>query len=216
MKNYSDEVINEIQNAISNEESCIRILTHVDELPKEVYSNDVKIKLLTVNNVNDVVLYPQIIFDQSEFIEWRKEPVKRFFINDWKSINKGIDIFENNQYIELSFNVKDVNVIVLLRRIIELSGEENDVIEQYGDIYYNGSKYTIIKAYSPSINETYNSPSVLENIKYTEKLMDYYGQIIRDNTKCENGDGDDIEIISYDDPNNNINDMLDGESEELF
>ena len=165
------------------------------------------------NDRYDVNVFCDMYHDKETGAKWKTEPVYAFYVKDWKRLNKDINIFENNNYLEVSFKVKDVNVVVLLRRVdIELA-EESFALMEYGDIIYSNAQYAIIKAFVPNIGETYGTKSILENNNFGDKLYDNNGTEVifgRDGSRINN-DGDDggIEIIS-------LEDVPDPESEELF
>lgn len=211
-KNYSEEIIAEIQHAIDENYANIKILSSIEDLPKIVYMDGIKMHFVH-NEHYDVNIFCDIYHDKETGAKWKTEPVYAFYLKDWKRLNKNINIFENNNYLEVSFKVNDADVIALLRRVdIELA-EESFALMEYGDIIYNEGQYTIIKAFVPTINETYSSKSILENDNFKDKLYDNNGAEIifgNDGSRINNDDEDDgIEIVS-------LEDVPDPESEELF
>lgn len=204
-KNYSEEIISEIQNVVNNNTAEIKVLTDISELPNTVYIDNVKIVLSYTND-----LYDSCLFVNSDSVskKWKTCSTYTFLCKDWKRLNKGIDIFENNNYLEIKFNVKDANFTALLRRVdIELA-EDSFALMEYGEIYYNDAQYVIIKAFSPSIDEDYSTKSILENItEIPNKIYDNFGYEI---TIDSNGKAniENNEIVTNDD--------IDNESEELF
>ena len=210
-KNYSEEIIAEIQRAIDENTANIKNLSSIEELPKIVYMDGIKMHFVH-NNRYDVNMFCDMYHDKNTGAKWKTEPVYAFYIKDWKRLNKNINIFENNNYLEVAFKVKDVDVIALLRRVdIELA-EESFVLMEYGDIIYNGGQYTIIKAFVPNIGETYGTKSILENNNFGDKLYDNNGTEVlfgSDGSRINTTDEDGIEIVS-------LEDVPDPESEELF
>lgn len=210
-KNYSEEIIVEIQHAIDENNVNIKILSSIEELPKIVYMDGIKMHFVH-NDRYDVNVFCDMYHDKETGAKWKTEPVYAFYVKDWKRLNKDINIFENNNYLEISFKVKDVNVIALLRRVdIELA-EESFALMEYGDIIYSGWQYTIIKAFVPNIGETYGTKSILENNNFGDKLYDNNGIEVlfsSDGSRINNDDDDGIEIVS-------LEDVPDPESEELF
>ena len=210
-KNYSEEIIQEIQNALDNETAIVKILSSIDELPKIIYIDNVKMVLTHNNNSYDSCLFIDALMNKSDTTKWKTEPIWVFYHKDWKRLNKNINIFENNNYIELTFNVKDAEVNVLLRRVdIELA-DNTFALMEYGEVYYNNAHYAIIKAFSPTINESYSTKSMLENNNYTEKMFDNYGTEI-----IFNADGKRINTEPENENPMSVNDITDPESEELF
>jgi len=210
-KNYSEEIIAEIQHAIDENHANIKILSSIDELPKIVYMDGIKMYFVH-NDRYDVNVFCDMYHDKETGAKWKTESIYAFYVKDWKRLNKNINIFENNNYLELSFKVKDVDVIALLRRVdIELA-KESFALMEYGDIIYNNAQYAIIKAFVPTINETYSSKSILENDNFKDKLYDNNGAEVifgHDGSRINNDDDDGIEIVS-------LEDVPDPESEELF
>ena len=210
-KNYSEEIIAEIQHAIDENDANIKILSSIEELPKIVYMDGIKMHFVH-NDRYDVNVFCDMYHDKETGAKWKTEPVYAFYVKDWKRLNKDINIFENNNYLEISFKVKDVNVIALLRRVdIELA-EESFALMEYGDIIYNNAQYAIIKAFVPNIGETYGTKSILENNNFGDKLYDNNGIEVlfsSDGSRINMSDEDGIEIVS-------LEDVPDPESEELF
>ena len=210
-KNYSEEIIAEIQHAIDENDANIKILSSIEELPKIVYMDGIKMHFVH-NDRYDVNVFCDMYHDKETGAKWKTEPVYAFYVKDWKRLNKDINIFENNNYLEVSFKVKDVNVIALLRRVdIELA-EESFALMEYGDIIYNNAQYAIIKAFVPNIGETYGTKSILENNNFGDKLYDNNGIEVlfsSDGSRINMSDEDGIEIVS-------LEDVPDPESEELF
>ena len=210
-KNYSEEIIAEIQHAIDENTANIKILSSIEELPKIVYMDGIKMHFVH-NDRYDINMFCDIYHDKETGAKWKTEPVYAFYLKDWKRLNKDINIFENNNYLEVVFKVKDVDVIALLRRVDLELAEESFALMEYGDIIYNNAQYTIIKAIVPTIGETYAVKSTLENVNFKDKLYDNNGNEVlfgsdgsRINTSVEDG----IEIVS-------LEDVPDPESEELF
>lgn len=210
-KNYSEEIIAEIQRAIDENTANIKILSSIEELPKIVYMDGIKMHFVH-NERYDVNVFCDMYHDKNTGSKWKTEPVYTFYVKDWKRLNKDINIFENNNYLEISFKVNDVDVVALLRRVdIELA-EKSFALMEYGDIIYNSGQYTIIKAFVPTINETYSSKSIFENNNFKDKLYDNNGTEIifgNDGSRINNDEDDGIEIVS-------LEDVPDPESEELF
>ena len=211
-KNYSEEIIVEIQHAIDENNVNIKILSSIEEFPKIVYMDGIKMHFVH-NDRYDVNVFCDMYHDKETGAKWKTEPVYAFYVKDWKRLNKDINIFENNNYLEISFKVKDVNVIALLRRVdIELV-DKSFALMEYGDIIYNNAQYAIIKAFVPNIGETYGTKSILENNNFGDKLYDNNGTEVifgRDGSRINNDDDDGgIEIVS-------LEDVPDPESEELF
>lgn len=210
-KNYSEEIITEIQHAIDENHADIKILSSIEELPKIIYMDGIKMNFV-YNNRYDVNVFCDMYHDKNTGAKWKTESVYAFYVKDWKRLNKNINIFENNNYLEISFKVNDADVIALLRRVdIELA-EESFALMEYGDIIYNNGQYAIIKAFVPTINESYSSKSILENDNFKDKLYDNNGTEIifgNDGSRINNDEDDGIEIVS-------LEDVPDPESEELF
>jgi hypothetical protein len=212
-KNYSEEIIAEIQRAIDENTASIKILSSIEELPKIIYMDGIKMHFVH-NNRYDVNAFFDMYHDKETSAKWKTESVYAFYVKDWKRLNKNINIFENNNYLEVSFKVKDADIIVLIRRVdIELANESFELME-YGDIIYNNAKYTIIKAFVPNIGESYGIKSILENNNFVDKLYLYDNNgceilISADGSRINTSDEDGIEIVS-------LEDVPDPESEELF
>ena len=167
---------------------------------------------LTHDSRYDIVLYCDWYHDASTGAKWKTESIYKFYFKDWKRLNKDVNIFENNNYLEVSFKVKDVDVIALLRRVDLELAEESFALMEYGDIIYNGCQYTIIKAFVPNIGETYRTKSILENNNFSDKLYDNNGIEVlfgSDGSRINTSNEDGIEIVS-------LEDVPDPESEELF
>lgn len=208
-KNYPEEVIQEIQNAIDSNISNIKVLTCINDLPRTLYIDNTKMVLTHIGDRYDSCLYVDYLMNKEDVKKWKTESAYAFFHKDWKRLNKNIDIFKNDNYIEIFFNVKDAEFIALLRRVdIELANNTFALME-YGEICYNNAQYTIIKAFSPSIKESYSTKSMLENVNCNEKIYDDYGSEITVNT-------DGYNVSSIDDIDSNIDEIPDPESEELF
>ena len=210
-KNYSEEIIAEIQHAIDGNHVNIKILSSIEELPKIVYMDGIKMHFVH-NNHYVVNTFCDMYHDKNTGAKWKTEPVYAFYVKDWKRLNKDINIFENTNYFEVAFKVKDVDVIALLRRVDLELAEESFALMEYGDIIYNNAQYTIIKAFVPNIGETYGTKSILENNNFSSKLYDNNGTEIifgSDGSRINTSDEDGIEIIS-------LEDVPDPESEELF
>lgn len=210
-KNYSEEIIQEIQNALDNGTASVKILSSIDELPKTIYIDNVKMVLSCRDDRYDSCLFMDAVLNKEETRKWKTEPIWAFYHKDWKRLNKNIDIFENNNYIEIVFTVKDAEFIALLRRVDLELADNTFALMEYGEIYYNNAHYAIIKAFSPTIHENYSSKSMLENNNYTEKLYDNYGTEI-----IFSADGKRINTETEEDNVISINDISDPESEELF
>ena len=210
-KNYSEEIIAEIQHAIDENYANIKILSSIEELPKIIYMDGVKMNFVHPTRY-DVHIFCDMYHDKETGAKWKTEPVYAFYCKDWKRLNKNINIFENNNYISISFNVKDVIVNTLLRRVdIELA-EDTFALMEYGDILYNNGQYAIIKAYVSNIGETFASKSILENNNFIDKLYDNNGTKItlgNDGSQINNNENNGFEIVS-------LEDISDAESEELF
>ena len=210
-KNYSEEIISEIQHAIDENTADIKILSSIEELPKIVYMDGIKMNFVH-NDRYDINIFCDEYHDKKTGAKWKTESVYAFYVKDWKRLNKDTNIFENNNYLEVSFKVKDVNVIALLRPVdIELD-EDSFALMEYGEILYNDAQYTIIKAFVPSINETYAVKSFLENTNFKDNLYDVNGSEIvfnSDGLRIDDSDDEGIEIVS-------LEDIPDPESEELF
>lgn len=207
-KSYSEEIIQKIQYAIDSNLATIKVLTHVAELPKIIYLDGVKLSLTSLNNRYDTCMHFSTSIDNAFMKKWRTEPIYTFLYKDWKRLNKNINIFDNDNYIELTFNVGDVNIIALLRRVdIELA-DNSFALMEYGDICYNNAQYAIIKSFSPSIEERYDTSSELENKNISDKMLD--------NNGCEIEFGSDRKINMSIDDNTPIDDLMDSVSEELF
>lgn len=210
-KNYSEEIIAEIQHAIDENYANIKILSSIEELPKIVYMDGVKMNFVHSSRYN-VHIFCDMYHDKETGIKWKTEPVYAFYCKDWKRLNKNINIFENNNYIIISFNVKDVIVNALLRRVDIDLAEDTFALMEYGDILYNNGQYTIIKAYVSNIGETFASKSILENNNFIDKLYDNNGTKItlgNDGSQINNNENNGLEIVS-------LEDISDAESEELF
>jgi len=210
-KNYSEEIIAEIQHAIDANTANIKIILSIEELPKIVYMDGIKMHFV-YNERYDVNVFCDMYHDKETGAKWKTEPVYAFYVKDWKRLNKNINIFENNNYFEVSFKVKEVGVIALLRRVDLELAEESFALMEYGDIMYNGGQYAIIKAFVPTIGETYAVKSILENVNFKNKLYDNNGTEIifgHDGSRINTADEDGIEIVS-------LEDVPDPESEELF
>lgn len=206
-KNYSDDVIQEIQRALNNNIAEINVIDNVNELPTTIYLDGIKV-VFSNNGRYDTCMYMDQPMDSSSLVKWKSTSLSKFYMKDWKRLNKNIDIFENNNYLELHFKVKDADVIALLRRVdIELKDDEFALME-YGDIEYNNIQYTVVKAFIPTLKEEYQTNSILENEFVTDKLYDNNGYEIL-NINGNIIENDSIEIVS-------INDVPDIESEELF
>ena len=211
-KSYSEEIIKEIQNAINSESAKIKILSKSEELPNKLYISGVSIQFLKTT-MYDACLHVEETLDKSAMLLWKTEPAFAFLYKDWKRLNRDVNIFENNNYIEINFKVKDANVVALLRRIdIDLSGDPS-LKMSYGDIYYNVGHYSIVKAFVPNLNENYWSTSILENNnKPIEKMYDNSGrEIIFSATGLAKNDDEDGEISMV-----GLNEAIEMESEELF
>lgn len=210
-KNYSEEIITEIQHALDGNTANIKILSSIEELPKTVYMDGIKMSFVH-NDRYDVIIFCDTYHDKESYAKWKTSPVYAFYVKDWKRLNKGINIFENNNYLEISFKVKDADIVALLRRVdIELT-DESFALMEYGDIIYNNAQYAIIKVFVPNIGESYITKSILENDNYTDILYDNNGNevIFSSDGSRINNDGDDgIEIVS-------LEDVPNPESEELF
>lgn len=210
-KNYSEEIIAEIQRAIDENTANIKILSSIEELPKIVYMDGIKMHFVH-NDRYDVNIFCDMYHDKETGAKWKTEPVYAFYVKDWKRLNKDINIFENNNYLEVSFKVKEVDVIALLRRVDLELAEESFALMEYGDIIYNSGQYAIIKAFVPTIGETYAIKSILENDNFKDKLYDNNGAEVlfgSDGSRINTTDEDGIEIVS-------LEDVPDPESEELF
>lgn len=209
-KNYSEEIIQEIQHAIDTNNASIKVLSNIEELPKTIYIDNTKIVLTCNNDRYDSCLLLNCILSNEDAKKWKTESVYKFYQKDWKRLNKGINIFDNNNYIEITFSVKDAEFIALLRRVDLELAENTFALMEYGEVYFNNAHYTIIKAFSPTIGESYSSRSMLENDNYTEKLYDNYGsEIIFGSDGKYSINTDNVENISPDE-------LSDPESEELF
>lgn len=211
-KNYSEEIISEIQHAIDSNSANIKILSNIDEFPRNICINIAKISLVEINGKYDSRLFLNVSMNKEETKRWKTESVYRFYQKDWKRLNKNINIFDNNNYIEVSFKVKDANFIVLLRRVDLELVDDTFALMEYGEISYNNAQYTIIKAFSPSIKESYSTRSMLENdSNYMEKMYDNYGSeiIISNGNYNISEDDTNIDIVP-------IDELSDAESEELF
>lgn len=209
-KIYSEEIIQEIQNALNSDITTIKTLTCVDELPKTFFINHVKLVLSCTNGHYDTCMYfDDSCVDNAFMKKWKTEPIYAFLHKDWKRLNKNINIFENNNYIEANLNIKNIDITALLRRVdIELADNSFAMME-YGDIYYNNAHYAIVKAFSSTINESYNTSSELENDCPFEYVFDCNGNkfnVNEDNKQLQNTD---IDLMS-------IDEIPDPESEELF
>ena len=211
-KNYSEEIIQEIQHSIDTNTANIKVLSNIEEFPRTIYIDNAKIVLTQFGDRFDSCLYLDVNMSKDDAKKWKTESVFKFYQKDWKRQNKGVNIFENNNYIELSFNVKDAEFVSLLRRVdIELANDTFSLME-YGEIFYNNAHYTIIKAFSPTIGENYSTKSMLENdITRTEKLYDNYGSEI-----TISADGKYNLVDNNDETNVSIEEIPDPESEELF
>ena len=210
-KNYSEEIIAEIQHAIDESVANIKILSSIEELPKIVYMDGIKMHFVH-NERYDVNVFCDTYHDKETGAKWKTESIYAFYVKDWKRLNKDINIFENNNYLEVSFKVKDVDVITLLRRVDLELADKTFALMEYGDIIYNGGQYTIIKAFVPTINETYAVKSILENDNFKDKLYDNNGAEVlfgSDGSRINTSGEDGIEIVS-------LEDVSDPESEELF
>ena len=213
-KNYSEEVITEIQHAINSKTATIKILASIDELPKNIYIDNVKITLSQLNEKYDAYLYLDKLMNNELIKKWHTCSTYAFYYKDWKKLNKNIDIFANDNYIEVNFNVKAAEIVVLLRRVDLELADNTFALMEYGEIFYNNAQYTIVKAFSPTIGESYSSKSMLENENYIEKIYDNYGSeiILSADGKYNittNNEDDDNDVVS-------IDDIADPESEELF
>lgn len=211
-KNYSEEIIQEIQHSIDTNTANIKVLSNIEEFPRTIYIDNAKIVLTQFGDRFDSCLYLDVNMSKDDAKKWKTESVFKFYQKDWKRQNKGVNIFENNNYIELTFNVKDAEFVSLLRRVdIELANDTFSLME-YGEIFYNNAHYTIIKAFSPTIGENYSTKSMLENdIARAEKLYDNYGSEI-----TISADGKYNLAVNNDETNVSIEEILDPESEELF
>ena len=212
-KNYSEEIIQEIQHSIDTNTASIKVLSDINEFPKTIYIDNAKIVLTQLGDRFDSCLYLDVNMSKDDAKKWKTKSICKFYQKDWKRQNKGVNIFENNNYIELKFNVKDAEFVSLLRRVdIELA-EDTFALMEYGEIFYNNAHYTIIKAFSPTIGENYTTKSMLENdISHTEKLYDNYGTeiVVGADGKYNIADnGDDVNNMS-------VEEIADPESEELF
>ena len=210
-KNYSEEIITEIQRAIDENVANIKILSSIEELPKTVYMDGIKMNFV-YNDRYDVIIFCDMYHDKEAYAKWKTSPVYAFYLKDWKRLNKDINIFENNNYLGVSFKVKDADIVALLRRVdIELANETFALME-YGDIIYNNAQYAIIKVFVPNIGETYAVKSILENDNCKDIIYDNNGNEVlfsSDGSRINNDGDDGIEIVS-------LEDVPDPESEELF
>lgn len=185
MKNYSEEVISNIQNVIDNGNYSLINISSYDELPKTIYIGGTRVALTKdENGRHDCVLYYDFSFDKENIKEWKREPIGIFYSKDWKHKNVGDDRFQ--KYSTLSLFVGDVEVTALLRLIDASEFKSEEEFEYSHDLTINNYAYAIIKAFSPSIQESYASSSSLEEDTFQPKIVLNYGFMDQDGNDINN------------------------------
>lgn len=186
MKNYSQEVIDSIQNAINEQNYSITDINSFDELPHIIKSNGVTIKLETINGRHSTAIELASTFDKADEISYKQESLGKFYSRDWKRGNKGQDTFKN--YKIFKSTIKNIEIVALIRNTSDYEYQEEEPLNYYCDITINDIPYTVIKAYCPNINETFATNSLFDEKNFSEKFMSSYGLIIsdsEDNTTIE-------------------------------
>jgi hypothetical protein len=209
MKNYSQEVISNIQKAIDEKQYTLKDIVSFDEMPQVIKLNGVTINLITTDSgFHDAILTLADTFDNKDSGIYKHESFGKFYSKDWKRGNKGEETYK--RYKLFSATIKGVEIVVLIRNTADYEYQENDEPNYYADLIIDDIPFTIIKAYCPSINETFADKSLFDEQIFKEKLIDAYGFIVKKKDKDDNSDedeeDDDTEYIQEDSI----------ESEELF
>ena len=84
-KNYSEEIITEIQHALDENTANIKILSSIEELPKTVYMDGIKMSFVH-NSRYDVIIFCDTYHDKESYAKWKTSPVYAFYVKDWKRL----------------------------------------------------------------------------------------------------------------------------------
>ena len=90
-----DQWFNTYEDALDENTANIKILSSIEELPKTVYMDGIKMSFVH-NDRYDVIIFCDTYHDKESYAKWKTSPVYAFYVKDWKRLNKGINIFENN------------------------------------------------------------------------------------------------------------------------
>lgn len=191
MKNYSQEVIDNIQNAINEQNYSIIDINSFDELPHIIKSNGATIRLETINGRHSTAIELASTFDKSDEISYKQESLGKFYSRDWKRGNKGEETFKN--YKIFKSTIKDIEITALIRNTSDYEYKEDEPLNYYCDITINDIPYTLIKAYCPNINESFATNSLFDEKNFSEKFMSSYGLFINENNETESLDDSPID-----------------------
>lgn len=203
MKNYSQEVISNIQDVINNKQYTLNNITSFDEMPRIIKLNGVTANLtIAEDDRHDAILFLSTTFDNEDGKNYKHESFGKFYCRDWKRANKGEETYK--RYKLFLANIKGVDIVALIRNTSDYEYQEEDTPNYYADLIIDDIPYTIIKAYCPAIHETFADESLFDEQIFMEKLISAYGFIVKKNDEDNDDDPNDIQI----------DDSM--ESEELF
>ena len=226
LKNYSTEVIEKIQQCISESKFNEMDFKSFEDFPKQIYSSGVLVKLFK-NDIYDSYHYPVEILDKEYYNNWKSHSVGKFYAKDWKYQLKYPEVYK--LYKEFTIQIQDATIVCLVRKLqetelptintineilnieetadVQLSEEDtakaNEIIKKQEedrknliDLEINGEYYSIIKLYVKEF-ETYATKSMLEECP---KLVDFFE--IYEITKAD--DTNEIVNIDNNDENSSI------------
>lgn len=192
MKNYSREVVNSIQKEINANDYSMISIQNPDQMPKSIYLGGAKIIISVEDDGRHIAnLYTDYSFDKNDMIEWRRCSFGKFYARDWKNIDKGIESY--NLYSILDVSVQNVEVRALVRLIDASEFGSEEEYNYCNNLTIEDQTYTIIKAFSPSINEMFMNKSTLEEETFQIKLISTYGMSVE--TDDENISKEELENI---------------------
>ncbi len=199
MKNYSKDVILNIQRAIDKGEYSLSDINSFDEMPHTIKLNGVTLRLTeNADGRHETHIMLSDTFDKEDSGIYKKNALGKFYSKDWKLGNKGENTY--NKYKIFNAEIKGVQISALLRDITDYEYGELDEPDYYNDITIDGVQYAIIKAYCPNIDESFNMKSLFDEHNFSEKILTSLGMMPND----EDNEDDAIIVSRQDDASETI------------
>lgn len=159
---YTNDILDKLQISINNGYYTISSFNSIDELPKQIYLSGIKLKLLNENGKHTSLNIQDYGLLSDSVIEWKKSPVRRFYVTDWKKYTD--DLYKDNykKYKEITITINEIVTKVLVRQIDLEEFETEDEYNMFCDLVIDDTSYAIIKIYIENNDESYSIKSIVE------------------------------------------------------
>ena len=174
------DLIKEIQQCIDNDKFKITHLETYDPINK-IETSDIILNLITEpNGRRDVIMEISDIDIDSKYISnWKKTPLGKFLIKDWKKDIK--DRNGNIPYYCLEIVYKNSHLKILIRNLIEVnecaSDKNSEQIEMlknaYNDLILDNNIFSIIKIIDDEDGSSWKTKDKYFKLEKESKIIDF-------------------------------------------